>query len=59
MAHIEYRLGEFTGQVGPVRFRKGHAETDDRDMVAFFVEQPETYDVTETDEPKGGASDVG
>lgn len=46
MAHIAHRLGPFTGQVGPVVFRKGHAETTDPDMVAYFLADPDTYDVT-------------
>lgn len=52
MAHIEDTLcPHFTGHVGPVRFRRGHAETDDADLVDYFREQPERYTVTETDEP--------
>lgn len=50
MATITDRLGRFTGQVGPVRFYRGVAETDDPDMVAYFRADPDRYDV-ETDEP--------
>lgn len=45
MAHITHRLGGFTGHVGPVRFVNGHAETSDPDMVDFFANDPDTYDV--------------
>lgn len=49
MAHISHRLGEFTGHVGPVRFVKGHAETDDPDLVDYFTSLPDVYDVTRDD----------
>lgn len=51
MAHISHRLGPFTGQVGPVVFVKGEAETDDADMLAYFAEDPDTYDVQAVDLP--------
>lgn len=54
MAHVEHRLGRFTGQVGPVRFTNGHAETEDTDMVAYFRDQPDLYDVTEDEQPEPG-----
>lgn len=47
MAHIAHRLGEFTGHIGPVRFVKGHAETEDPDLVEHFKGDPDTFDVTE------------
>ena len=50
MATITDRLGQFTGQVGPVRFVKGVAQTADVDMVAYFRADPDRYDV-ETDDP--------
>jgi hypothetical protein len=31
----------FTGQVGPVRFAAGVAETDDPDVLAFCTEHPD------------------
>lgn len=46
MAHIARK--DFTGHVGPVRFIKGHAETDDADVIAFCASRPE-YDVTDSD----------
>jgi len=51
MATITNRLGPFTGHVGPVRFTKGVAETDDTDMVAYFEADPDTYDVDGVPEP--------
>lgn len=51
MAHISHRLGPFTGQVGPVVFVHGEAETDDLDMLAYFAENPGLYDVAGADEP--------
>lgn len=60
MAHIEYTLApHFTGHIGPVRFRRGHAETDDAELVAYFALQPERYAVTETDEPAFAHDDNG
>lgn len=52
MATITHRLGQFTGQVGPVRFDKGVAETDEADMVAYFKADPDTYDVDEDEQPE-------
>lgn len=53
MAHIEYTLApHFTGHIGPVRFRRGHGESDDPEVVEFFRAQPELYMVAETDEPR-------
>lgn len=49
MATITNRLGPFTGSVGSVRFVRGVGETDDPDMVAYFIADPDTYDV-ETDD---------
>lgn len=49
MAHISHRLGHFTGHIGPVRFTNGEAQTDDPDMLAYFAEDPDTYDVREAD----------
>lgn len=52
MAHITDILApRFTGHVGPVRFVRGHAETDDPQMVDYFTADPDRYAVTETDEP--------
>lgn len=58
MAHISHRLGPFDGQVGPVVFVRGEAETDDQDMLAYFAADPDTYDVTpdadtDPDDPDG------
>lgn len=47
MAHISHRLGPFTGQVGPVVFTNGEAETEDADMLGYFLADPDTYDVTD------------
>lgn len=52
MAHISHRLGPFTGHVGGIRFRNGEAETDDEDMLMFFLEDSDTYDVTLDGEPR-------
>lgn len=49
MTTIIDRLGHFTGHIGPVRFRNGVAETHDPDMVAYFQDDPDRWDV-ETDE---------
>lgn len=57
MAHISHRLGPFTGQVGPVVFVKGEAETDDPDMLGYFAEDPDTYDVTEDVDPESPGND--
>lgn len=57
MAHIQYRLGKFTGHVGPIRFRDGEAETEDGDMLAYFLADPDTYDVTEDDTDDGDPDD--
>lgn len=52
MAHITDLVApHFTGHVGLVRFVKGHAETDDPDLVAYFEGDPDRYQVTATDEP--------
>ena len=51
MATITNRLGPFTGHVGPVRFTKGVAETNAPDMVAYFLADPDTYDVDGLPEP--------
>jgi hypothetical protein len=51
MAHIAHRLGEFTGHIGPVAFVKGHAETDDPDVIAYCADRPDEYDVTEDGAP--------
>lgn len=52
MAHITYDVApHFTGSIGPVRFVKGHGETDDPVVADWFAEQPDLYTVTETDEP--------
>ena len=48
MAHITDILApRFTGHVGPVRFVRGNAETDDPDMVDYFRADPDRYAVTE------------
>lgn len=54
MAHISHRLGPFTGQVGPVVFVNGEAETDDPDMLAYFEADADTYDVTTDSDPDEG-----
>lgn len=52
MAHITDLVApNFTGHVGPVRFTRGHAETDDPELVAYFAADPDRYAVTITDEP--------
>ena len=51
VATITDRLGPFTGQVGPVRFVKGVATTEDPDMVAYFAADPDRYDVETDDLP--------
>lgn len=52
VAHIIYDVApHFTGSIGPVRFVKGHGETDDPEVADWFREQPDLYTVTETDEP--------
>ena len=58
MATITDRLGQFTGQVGPVRFVKGVATTEDPDMVAYFAADPDRYDVETDDLPDDGISDL-
>lgn len=52
VAHITDLVApQFTGHVGPVRFVRGHAETDDPDLVDYFRADPDRYAVTDTDEP--------
>lgn len=52
MAHITDLVApNFTGHVGPVRFVRGHAETDDPELVDYFRADPDRYAVDETDEP--------
>lgn len=44
MAHIEDVLcPHFTGHVGPVRFVKGHADTDDPDLIDYFTNEGGRY----------------
>lgn len=53
MAHIRCTLRpHFTGQVGPVRFVKGHGETSDPDALAYFEANPDEYDVTDATVPE-------
>ena len=59
MAHITYDVApHFTGSIGPVRFVKGHGETDDPELVEFFRGDPDLYTVTETDEPAPESDDL-
>lgn len=60
MATITNRLGPFTGSVGPVRFDRGVAETDDPEMVAYFAADPDTYDVDGdvAEDPTGDPDDA-
>lgn len=52
VAHITDVLAKhFTGHVGPVRFNNGHAETDDPQMVDYFLGDPDRYVVTESGAP--------
>lgn len=51
MAHIKYTLSpHFTGHVGPVRFKDGHADCDDPELLDFFKGQPDLYDVDDPDD---------
>lgn len=44
MAHIVDTLAKhFTGHVGPVPFKNGHAECADPDLIEFFESQPDRY----------------
>lgn len=52
MAHIRCTLRpHFTGQVGPVVFRNGHGETSDPDMLGYFADNGDEYDVLEDSLP--------
>ncbi|WP_408895938.1 hypothetical protein ACJ5H2_13560 [Nocardioides sp. R1-1] len=57
MAHISHRLGPFTGQVGPVVFVNGEAETNDEDMLLYFLDDPDTYDVTDAHQDEDPTGD--
>lgn len=60
MAHITYTLSpHFTGQVGPVRFVKGHAETDDPELVEWFKARPDEFDVDDPREDQQDDPDTG
>lgn len=50
MAHIINTLQpHFTGHIGLVRFVNGHAEADDADLVAFFADRPDEFEVHDED----------
>ena len=48
MATISDRLcPHFNGQVGPVVFRNGTGQSDDPDVLAYFHDDSDRYDVTD------------